>query len=176
MANQCIFSLIICLMMSTWTSSPAQRIPRFEDYPVRDIYVGALVAPQISESIPKRDAKNIGESYSYAQGPNFSGRFVIIDWACGSPCKTMAIVDAKDGNVFFPPITYHDGLQARSFFLPFLTYPGDVSQNPEIQFRLDSRLIIIKCNDGAEERPYTYYFLWDNNRWTLLRKMPLKGR
>jgi len=175
MANRCTATLIICLMMSAWTSSAAQMIPRFEDYPVKDIFVGALAALQIPEAIRKWDADRMRESYSYEEGPNFSGRFVVINWTCGSPCKTMAIVDAKDGNVFFPPIT-DEGLLARSYYLPNLTYPGDVGQNPEIQFRLDSRLLVIKCNDGAEERPYTFYFLWDNDRWTLLRKVPVKGR
>ena len=139
MANRCIATL--CLMMSALTLSAAQRIPRFEDYPVKDIFVGALAALQIPEAIRKWDADRMRESYGCEEGPNFAGRFVIIDWACGSPCKTMAIVDAKDGNVYFPPITYREGLLARSYYLPNLTYPGDVGQNPDIQFRLDSRLL-----------------------------------
>jgi hypothetical protein len=58
--------------------------------------------------------------------------------------------------------------------------PGDpdafVPWVAEVEFRLNSGLMIVKANpDPSKGRiNYTHYFLWKNNRWTLLRRVPLK--
>ena len=86
----------------------------------------------------------------------------------------MAIVDARTGDVYYPPISAN-GVGARSFDLPLLTVGNVVSRNSEVQFRLNSNLMIIKSTPSQSGRhpAYTYYFLWRQNRWILLRKMPL---
>jgi hypothetical protein len=170
------YLLVLGVVLSLLPSGLAQSkgLPRFEDYPVTGVFNGKPGAPKIGNEIKDKDAEEIKEAYSYEKHPNFAGRFVVIDWACGSPCKTMAMVDAKTGDVFVPPITWGEGLNnPKSFYLPVLTYPGDVSQNPELEYRLDSKLFIIKCNEGNKESPYTFYFLWQGNRWELLRKAAL---
>jgi len=168
--------LVLGVMVSLLPGGLAQskRLPRFEDYPVTSVFNDQPAAPKIGTEIKDKDAEEIKEAYSYEKHPNFAGRFVVIDWACGSPCKTMAMVDTKTGNVFFPPITWGEGLQnPKSFYLPVLTHQVDVSHNPELEYRLDSKLFIIKCNEGNKESPYTFYFLWQGNRWELLRKAAL---
>ena len=95
----------------------------------------------------------------------------VIQLGCGAPCMRMAIVDARTGDVFYPPISI-SGVGARSFDLPLFTLRDSVPQNPEVQFRLDSSLMIIKATPGAQAS-YTYYFLWRENRWVLLRRVAL---
>lgn len=86
----------------------------------------------------------------------------------------MAIVDARTGEVHYPPISFN-GLHAGSFDLPLLTIGNSVPQNPEVQFRHDSSLMIIKATPSQSDQhaSYTFYFLWRQNRWTLLRKVSL---
>lgn len=107
-------------------------------------------------------------------GPNFAGHLVMIQWGCGAPCMRMAIVDARTGDVYYPPISIN-GLGARSFDLPLLIISGSVPENPEVQFQLNSNLMIIKASPNRSRRhaSYTYYFLWRQNRWALLRKVAL---
>jgi hypothetical protein len=52
-----------------------------------------------------------------------------------------------------------------------------IPQNPEVQFRLSSSLMLIKASpDPLSDHPhaYTYYFLWDQSHWRLLRRVALR--
>ena len=88
----------------------------------------------------------------------------------------MAIVDARSGIVYPPPI------ESEPLLLPLLLFPvpGDsdhaVPLSAKVEFRQDSGLMIVKANpDPSKERiNYTHYFLWENNQWTLLRRVPMK--
>jgi hypothetical protein len=83
-------------------------------------------------------------------GPNFAGNMIVIQWPCGAPCLGMAIVSAKTGEVYFPPrISMGTGDE---FFLPLLTVGNYVSRNAEVQFRLNSNLMIIKATPGNRVR------------------------
>ncbi len=87
----------------------------------------------------------------------------------------MAIVDAATGNVYNPPIS-------EGFLLPPL--PATVPDEPDsfipwvadVSFRQNSKLMIVKANpDPAKGRTnYAHYFLWENNRWKLLRRIPME--
>jgi|WetSurMetagenome_2_1015567.scaffolds.fasta_scaffold1044389_1 hypothetical protein len=69
-----------------------------------------------------------------------------------------------------------EGMSAQSYFLPFLTYPGDGTTGPVVRIKTDSRLLIIKCNYKNEWKGYTYYFLGQQNKWSLLLKEPFAER
>ncbi len=161
-------------------SYSAQVAPRFDDYPVNKGYNGTFAPLRADTSLEQADVDVIKRVYEYRQkkeeGPNFAGRFIVITWACGAPCMKMAVVDAFDGTINFPPITWEQGLGGRNFFLPFLSYSEDTSRNAELKYQLDSKLFIITCNDGMRRRPYAFYFLWQQNRWKLLRKVSLRMR
>ena len=100
------------------------------------------------------------------KGANFAGLFILIKWISDSPSLRIAIVDAITGEVFAPPDT------TSLYRLQSLTYPGDTQKNAEVQFRLDSNLLIIKNNSGV--CPYISYYLLKENRWELLKKEPLQ--
>jgi len=106
-------------------------------------------------------------------GPNFAGNMIAILWPCGAPCLRMAIVNARTGGIYYPPITFFGAVE--NFGLPLLTVGNSVSRNPEVEFRLNSNLMIIKATpvQSLSHPSFTYYFLWNRNRWTLLRKDPL---
>jgi hypothetical protein len=105
-------------------------------------------------------------------GPNFAGNMIVIQWGCGAPCLRMAVVNAKTGDVYSPPITATAGDR---FSLPLLTVGNDVSRNPDVQFRLNSNLMIIKATpvESSSHPSFTYYFLWNRDHWTRLRRDPL---
>jgi hypothetical protein len=57
-------------------------------------------------------------------------------------------------------------------------------RSAEVEFKRSSRLLIMKaCGPGAYDRPgtydpdapgFAYYFLWQGNKWSLLRRVPLE--
>ncbi len=95
-------------------------------------------------------------------GPNFAGRYTIAQWGCGAGCVQFAIIDAKTGDVYFPP-----------FYVAIVADPDvKMDQIPEpLQFKPDSKLLIVS---GArnEKGGGTYYYKWDNNRIGLIASKP----
>lgn len=57
---------------------------------------------------------------------NFGGHYCFVEWGCGSPCQTSALVDLKTGVVY-------DGVDAA------LGY----------EFRKDSRMLIVNPPDST---------------------------
>ena len=181
----CLAWLFLCLVAPAWTQSHSNALPRFEDYKVSEIFTGAAAVPKLVTPLEQGYADQIkdGVERGYGvfrdrkeqKGPNFAGHLIVIEWGCGAPCIRMAIVDARTGEVYYPPIAFN-GVGARSFDLPLLTVGESVPRNPEVQFRLDSSLMIIKATpkDSGHHAPHTYYFLWRKNRWTLLQKAPVE--
>jgi len=54
--------------------------------------------------------------------------------------------------------------------------PMSVGRAPDLEFRLDSRLMVIKATpdwDRPEAKSYTFYFLLQNQQWKLLRRVPI---
>jgi hypothetical protein len=155
-------ALCVCAAASSAFGAGAQArkarpAPRFEDYPVRGVYKGPVARVRL-ESRKARMFRTVLREDSRG-GPNFAGHYAVVVWGCGTGCAQMGVVDSKTGSVYFPPVEYMDipetdDAEARARF-----------------FRIDSKLLVITQNHYDTERTYTaYYFLFDDNRFRLLRK------
>jgi hypothetical protein len=176
--------LFYTLTVSAWAQIHTGGLPQFEDYPAGEIFTGMAAAPRLVTPVEQSYADQIRDGVEKGywvfrdgkeqKGPNFAGNLVVIQWGCGAPCMRMAIVNARTGDVYYPPISFN-GVGARSFDLPLLTIGNSVPQNSKVQFRPNSSLMMIQATPGKSGRhaSYTYYFLWRYNRWTLVRKVPL---
>jgi len=179
----CVLLLLLCITSHSQSSAP----PRFEDYPATESYSGTPAMPKLKLEVEQgvgdvqrslgeviRDGVQKGwdvfRDGKEQIGPNFAGNMIVIQWPCGAPCLRMALVNASTGNVYFPPITATG--TAESFYLPLLTLRNHVSRNPDVQFRLNSNLMIIKATpeQSLSHPSFTYYFLWNRNHWILLRR------
>ena len=90
-----------------------------------------------------------------AEGPNFAGHFTIASWGCGAACVQFAIIDARNGQVFFPPEVLHVSML-------HVMEPEDAShrQLARPRFRRDSALfIVVGAVDEGEDEGISYY-LW----------------
>jgi hypothetical protein len=98
-----------------------------------------------------------------ASGPNFAGHYFVIRWGCGSNCLMMAILDAKTGKVYDPPLS---GAGTE------LYVNMDMLGDKEIDFNPQSSLMILRnaCRIARSECGI-YYFNWQNNRFTLLKRV-----
>lgn len=166
-----VSALMTTLTSAAQTTSP---VPRFEDYPVTEIFQGTPVGPILATADQRLFRTRIREGVTKGigverdgglerPGPNFSGHYIIVTWGCGSPCIMMAIVDAKNGKVYRSPMT--DSLQ--------VSWLDGGPWLPRVQFRLDSRLMILTPTPALAKGPiYIHYFVWQGNRWTLICKVP----
>ena len=127
----------------------ADRLPRFEDFPVTEIFKQTPAEPVLAAPEERRFRTVIRQGVSKGsgvedgitgeevavRGPNFAGHYAIVKWGCGSPCLMAAIVDLKSGTVYPPP--FHDGSGHSYFQVPW-AFPME----PPLAYRLDSRLLI----------------------------------
>ncbi len=176
--------LILLIVGSTGAQTRTAALPRLEDYPAAGAFTGTPAAPKLVTPLEQSYAEQIrdGVEKGYGvfrdgkeqKGANFAGSLIVIQWSCGAPCLKMTIVDAQTGDVYYPPISIN-GLGAQSFDLPLLMVGDSVPENPEMQFRPNSNLMIVKAtpNQSGRHPSFTYYFLWRQKSWMLLRRVPL---
>jgi hypothetical protein len=162
-----IFLFIVAAVSALAVASAAHaqrgaRLPRFEDYPVRQIYRGRVAPPRIDSGRARQFRTRLREDSR--EGPNFAGRYTVVHWGCGTGCAQVAVVDARTGRVYWPPVDYVD-----------IPHP-DVDRSRNSGWRLDSRLLVLTRSHYDRYASYTaYYYLFDNNRFRLLRKAELRG-
>jgi len=178
-------SVLLFLAGCAWAQPHSRALPQFKDYPASEIFSGTPAAPKLVTPLEQDYAARIrgGVEKGYGvfrdgkekKGPNFAGDMIVVQWGCGSPCMRMALVNARTGDVYYPPISLNR-VGAPSFDLPLLIIGESVPQNPRVRSRLNSSLMIIEATPSPSEHPpcCAYYFVWRQNRWILLRSDRLR--
>jgi hypothetical protein len=165
------------LSASTWAQAPGARLPRLDDYPVAEFFKGTPAAPILATPEERRYRTRIREGVSLGRGvwtgswkdakekpgPNFAGHYFVIRWGCGSDCLMMALVDAETGKVYPPPMS---GVGTE------LYVPMDIMSEREVDFRLDSSLMILRnaCREARRECG-VYCFNWKGNHFDLVKRV-----
>lgn len=138
--------------------------PRFEDYPVTEMWHG----PVVPVSIQSRAERTYRTRLTTAskQPPNFAGHYRFTMWGCGSNCITGAVIDLATGQVIpLPP----DGSHA------YFSICQSAFEDSGVECHLDSRLMVMKCGLNYIERlkknvPDVYYFVLDDNHFRQLQE------
>jgi hypothetical protein len=112
--------VMLAMLQIARAQSHTKRFPKFEDYPVKEVFnhtphLPILVTPEqhrlrtrIREGVEKGSGVWINGEWSREQnrpGPNFAGRYIVIVWGCGMACLMTAVSDAETGVVYNPPIS-----------------------------------------------------------------------
>ncbi len=171
---------VLLASLSLEPSAVAEKL-RFDDYPTDERRRGPIAIPrpllprhtlvslELQAALEEPNGAVDGEHER--SGPNFAGYMVVVRLACGAPCMRMVLLDSRTGRVFDPPIT-HTGIGAPNLDLPLLSFPHSVPMNPHVDFRRNSRLMIVKASLTLGH-PLTYYFLWERDHWRLLHRTPV---
>ena len=116
------------------TSAPAvtdefleQALPRFEDYPVQEIFTGTP-APVNLDSHPDAKMFQTRLAQSFEDDTRFAGHYRIVSIGCGTACQSIWAVDLIDGTVY-------------SLY----------TASSGVAYRADSRLIIMNDPEFFEE-------------------------
>jgi len=97
-------------------------------------------------------------------GPNFAGHYTIIPIGCGAATTCVAVADAKNGNVYFPPQL--ESVEA------LLVDTGNVNVSV-LNYRRDSNLlIVIGSPNEIIDRAGVSYYEWDSGKFSLIRFVP----
>jgi len=182
-----IFAATLSLLQTAAAQSAPKPLPKFEDYPVKGAFNQVPHSPilatqeqqryrtRIREGVEKGWGVWINGEWGKEQnrpGPNFAGHYIVIVWGCGSGCLRMAMSNAETGTIYNPPLSEDVGLA-----LPMLVFPNSAGRAADVEYRSDSRLMVIRATPHSDRRnaaPYAFYFLWQDERWTLLMRLPLE--
>jgi hypothetical protein len=147
----------------------AARLPAFGDYPARDSFAGRPAPVRLRTRRDREFRTRLREGA--AEGPNFAGSYTVVYWGCGSGCAQVAVVDAKTGLVYWPPLRYADipapaeGEYGR---------PGYVYG---VGYRRDSRLLVLTDTHYDRDGSYTaYFYVFDGRGFRLVREAILRAR
>lgn len=153
--------------ISAWAQNPAGRPPRFEDYPVKEIFRGTAALPVLETPEARKFEAEIRDGVSKGwgvfdgvsgkefrrPGPNFAGHYILVSFGCGEPfsaCSSAAIVDAKTGRVFRGPSQDSESALTLPNFGVAAEQPGHYPPHSfhnfplrsHLAYRLGSRLLI----------------------------------
>lgn len=171
-----LVSAITSAAQATPDPRSGTREPHFDDYRVTEVFTGSPAEPILVTAEQKHYRTRIRngalngtdvwngswKNPLKGSGPNFAGHYFVIRWGCGSNCLIMAVVDARTGKVYGPPLA-----SAGSE----LHVPMDPLSDVEIDFRRDSSLMVLRnaCKD-ARGGCGAYYFNWSNEKFVLLKR------
>ena len=132
----------------------------FAKYPART-YTGKPVPPKLVTSDQRMFRTVLRDGAK--KGPNFAGHYTIVGWGCGSSCVSYAVVDAKSGAVY--------GLDASSEKFPTAnrSYPCG------LQYRADSRLLVIEASREIDSPCEPSFFLWVGSRFVPVNEISGKA-
>lgn len=94
------------------------------------------------------------------EGVNFAGHYILTTWGCGTNCSESAIIDARNGRVFFP-----NELEGAGF--GFCDLPDDTE--PSV-YKANSRLLVLSGFKGGDlekkgGRCGIYYLEWTGTKF-----------
>jgi hypothetical protein len=109
-------------------------------------------------------------SEALANGVNFAGHYIVAGWGCGTGCISGAIIDARNGNVYWPLPLYALGVW----------YEGDSYVDRPVDYRKNSRMLVITGSPGVKDNQPDnpngkYFYEWRGNQLRLVKFIPLKS-
>lgn len=149
---------LMFLLVASVLQSGAAETPRFESYAVTNVFRGKP-APLDLKSHPRAREYRTRLREGAKEKPNFAGSYTLVTWGCGSPCQEVALIDARDGKVYFAPFVTSLGGRFRSDSRLFVAdAPEDIAEYYEGKIPQKDRLF------------YSHYWVWDEpaKRFTLL--------
>jgi hypothetical protein len=131
---------------------------RFEDFPASGGEGGGQAKVILHDAKSRQYATMLREAAG--RKPNFAGHYVFASWGCGASCIMSAAIDTKTGVVVW---------------LPFTVCCWDVSVAEPIEFRLNSRLLIVHGSRN-ETGSGVYFYAFDGHDFVMIESKEDAGR
>lgn len=142
--------------------STLQPTPLFRDFPVGE-KSGLVVKNVDLTSHPQARSFRTRLQETIGQKPDFAGSYRVVTWGAGTMAQTTALVDARDGKVYFAPFTSMLGVDHR----------------PDSLLLVENSLaeVFAYVKDSGEPKPKwlkTFFWEWDEEQKSF-RRLPRKG-
>lgn len=129
----------------------AKPVPEFGNFPVARAWHGKVAPTVLQSEQDHRFATRLRELSG--KRPNFAGHYAFSSWGCGAACTMAVAVDVETGD---------------TVWLPFTVCCWNAEVRQPVEYRPDSKLVIVRGSRN-ETGNGTYYYLFDQHRFTLLR-------
>lgn len=159
-----IVIILAGLLITGSAAAQRQKLPKHSAYP-------APVEKVRARSIDFRHSPGAGTfrtrlREALAEGTDFAGHYKIAGWGCGTGCISGAIIDVRNGRVYFPEELYA---------LSVGYFTGEYETEP-LKYKANSRLLVISgipgsaADDEEPQKPWgDHYYEWKNNRLRLIK-------
>jgi hypothetical protein len=157
------FILLLAFLLSFGATGLAQSgTPTFKQYAARVENIKNVKVNLRSHKSANMFRTNLRNAAK--EGVNFAGHYILTTWGCGTNCTQSAIIDARNGRVFFP-----DQLEGAGFGF------CDLPDNTEpFVYKADSRLLVLSGFKGGDleknnSRCGVYYVEWTGTNFRQVR-------
>jgi hypothetical protein len=164
-----VFFLTLALGIFSVTSF-AQKVPSFTSYGTRIDKKRAVTVNLGSHKSARMFRTNLRNAAK--EGVNFAGHYILTGWGCGTNCSMWAIIDARNGRVYFP--REFEGVGFGFCELPEGKLPSDTPNLADdasgpLYFKANSRLVALTGFTGGgldnqQAKCGNYFFEWTGNR------------
>lgn len=133
----------------------SSSVPRLNpsDYPAREIFKGKTRLPDFKKRDRDFNSFRTRIRDGMREGPNFAGRYSVIQIGCGTGCSFVIVGDNKTGR----PMNFPRG--------------GEDNMYLELRHQLDSRLLIAQWANYDGGKCYIEFFDFDGASWNVLKKI-----
>ncbi len=135
---------VILSLAHTCTAQTPSHLPAFNDYPVASEQAPTTTHKVVIAGAQSRQYASMLRNAA-GHPPDFAGHYILASWGCGASCVQAAAINANDGKVVWLPFTV-------------CCWPLEVTE--PLDFKLDSRLLIVHGSRN-EKGSGTHYYLLD---------------
>jgi hypothetical protein len=157
------YALLTALMLAFSSSVLAQSpTPTFTQYAAKVVTIRNArvnLKSHKNASLFRTNLRNAAK-----EGVNFAGHYILTTWGCGTNCSQSAIIDARNGRVFFPR-------QLEGAGFGFCELPDNTEP---LVYRANSRLLVLSGFKGGDlesenGRCGVYYLEWTGTNFRQVR-------
>lgn len=151
-----MYFIRILPLVFAFLAAAAMAAPRFEEFATAASYQGKAAEVKLTGKKSRQYASVLRAAAQ--RPPNFAGRYVLAAWGCGASCVMGAAIDAKTGIVAW---------------LPFTVCCWDMSVTEPLEFRPDSRLLIVHgSRDEKGSGSAVNYYVFDGRKFAPISGQP----
>jgi hypothetical protein len=176
-----MIKLLLLLVTCTFVFASAalgQVKPTFSQYAVKVENLRSASVNLKSHRDAERFRTNLRNA---ARGRvNFAGHYILTEWGCGTNCSQTAIIDARNGTVYFPDELA--GAVNGFCELPKNAEPKDIPKQGDTQlaptfFKANSRLLLLQGFKGGDldrkkARCGVYSLEWTGKQFRQVKFVP----
>ncbi|MBK7391953.1 MAG: hypothetical protein IPI64_01480 [Chloracidobacterium sp.] len=170
--NKFIYLIVLILSVAFFAAvASAQTPPKFSQYAAKVEKTKSVTVNLKSHKDASMFRTNLRNAAK--EGVNFAGHFILTGWGCGTNCSQWAVIDARNGKVFFPK--EFAGTGSGFCELPKNGLPSDAPKQEEpeypdvVIFKANSRMAVINGFTGGglnkeNAKCGNYFFEWTGTK------------